>query len=30
MNDKSEFEKLLKKSLADVTDILEEKSGKVD
>ena len=30
MNDKSEFEKLLKKSLADVTDILEEKSGEVD
>ena len=30
MNDKSEFEKLLKKSLSDVTDILEEKSGEVD
>ena len=30
MNDKSEFEKLLKKSLADVTDILEEKTGEVN
>ena len=30
MNDESEFENLLKKSLADVTDILEEKTGEVN
>ena len=30
MNDESEFDKLLKRSLADTTDILEEKSGQIE